>query len=66
LPRFVRHLDDEREPKNVTVNGPEWQTGEFERHGPRLHAVVYAIVKVLDAAGAALARGTHNRGSAAS
>jgi hypothetical protein len=25
LPRFVLHLEDGRGPKNVTVNGSEWQ-----------------------------------------
>jgi RNA polymerase sigma factor (sigma-70 family) len=44
LPHFVRHLDDEREPKNVTVNGPESQTEEFERQRPHLHAVAYRML----------------------
>jgi DNA-directed RNA polymerase specialized sigma24 family protein len=28
----------------VTVNGPEWQTEEFERQRPRLHAVAYRML----------------------
>jgi RNA polymerase sigma factor (sigma-70 family) len=44
LPRFFRHLDDGREPKNVTVNGPESQTEEFERQRPHLHAVAYRML----------------------
>jgi RNA polymerase sigma factor (sigma-70 family) len=44
LPRFVRHLDDGREPRNVTVNGPEGQTEEFERQRRHLHAVAYRML----------------------
>jgi RNA polymerase sigma factor (sigma-70 family) len=44
LRRFVRHLDDGPELTNVTVSGSEWQTDEFERQRPHLHAVAYRML----------------------
>jgi hypothetical protein len=47
---LVRRRDDGRDRKDVTVNGQDVRTGEFERHRAHLRAVAYRMLGSLSVA----------------